>query len=143
MIIKELELIDFEKYHGFYETLNHLAPSPEMTIIETQEILKKLNTIDGHLFVAIVDNEIVSCVTLLIEPKFIRKGGICGHIEDVVTRIGFERRGIATAVLAKTLEYAESRNCYKIILDCEEELIPFYARSGFKQKGLYISKRYI
>ncbi len=33
------------------------------------------------------------------------------------------------------LEVAKAKNCYKTILDCKHELIPFYERIGFKQES--------
>ena len=37
---------------------------------------------------------IIGSTTLLIEQKFIHDGGKVGHIEDVVTRKGYEGFGI-------------------------------------------------
>jgi glucosamine-phosphate N-acetyltransferase len=39
--------------------------------------------------------------------------------------------------------YWNQNNCYKIILDCEEKLIPFYERFGFKRKANSMQLYYI
>ena len=47
----------------------------------------------------------------------------------------FEGRGIGMKLVVSLLEKAEAMNCYKTILDCKKELIPFYERIGFKQES--------
>ena len=41
----------------------------------------------------------IGATTLLVEQKFIHSGGKAGHIEDVVTRKGFEGLGIGSALI--------------------------------------------
>ena len=57
-----------------------------------------------------------------------------GHIEDVVVSKEFEGRGIGMKLVRSLLEKAEIMNCYKTILDCKDELIPFYERIGFRTR---------
>ena len=65
-----------------------------------------------------------------------RKGiGRVGHIEDVVVSKEYEGRGIGIKLVTSLLEKAEGMNCYKTILDCKGDLIPFYERIGFKQES--------
>ena len=58
-----------------------------------------------------------------------------GHIEDVVVSKEFEGKGIGMKLVVSLLVKAEAMNCYKTILDCKKELIPFYERIGFKQES--------
>ena len=44
--------------------------------------------------------------------------------------------GIAKELLAYAIRVAKDNNCYKIILDCNRELIPFYEKSGFGNFGI-------
>ena len=81
------------------------------------------------------NGKIVGSATLLIEQKFIHNGGHVGHIEDVVVSKEFEGRGIGIKLVTSLLEKADTMNCYKTILDCKDELIPFYERIGFKQES--------
>jgi len=50
----------------------------------------------------------------------------------VVARKGYEGMGIASALMKKAIEIAQENNCYKIILDCSDKLIPFYKKFGFE-----------
>ena len=73
--------------------------------------------------------------TLLIEQKFIHKGGIVGHIEDVVVKEGFERRQIGKMIIESLLKTAENHGCYKTILDCKDDVKEFYEKIGFKHES--------
>ena len=39
--------------------------------------------------------------------------------------------------------YCQEQNCYKIILDCEDKLIPYYEKFGFKKKANSMQLYYI
>lgn len=129
---------------GFFETLANLAEVGRIS--EDQENAKKiLREITSYpfckIFVAVKnDGEIVGSNTLLIEQKFIHNGGKVGHIEDVVTKKGYEGLGIGTALVGESLRFARRMKCYKVILDCSEENVPFYKKIGFNEHG--ISMRY-
>ena len=73
--------------------------------------------------------------TLLIEQKFIHKGGLVGHIEDVVVREGFERKQIGVDIVESLLNVAKNRGCYKTILDCKDDVKEFYEKIGFKHES--------
>ncbi len=133
MIVRELKASDFEKYKGLFLTLENLRPVGVMSVFQAKCVLEKINRQDGHILVAIDNDEIVGAATILIEHKFIRQGASAGHIEDVATRKGCEGRGIGKAVVGATVEYAKKRGCYKVILDCGDELVPFYEKMGFQK----------
>jgi len=106
----------------------------EISLHDSLNILEKINSQDGHVFVAIDETAgIIGTTTVLIEQKFIRQGARVAHIEDVSTRKEFEGHGIAKAVMNHAIDYARERKCYKVILDCNEETIGFYERLGFKK----------
>src|SRR5215831_3097176 len=150
--MRDSEKIEFEVreisskdlLRGFFETLLNLAEVGR--IREDQENAKKiLREITSYpfckIFVAVKkDGEIVGSNTLLIEQKFIHNGGKVGHIEDVVTKEGYEGLGIGTALVGESLRFARRMKCYKVILDCSEENVPFYKKIGFNEHG--ISMRY-
>ncbi|MYD37810.1 MAG: GNAT family N-acetyltransferase [Chloroflexi bacterium] len=53
-------------------------------------------------------------------------------IDDVVVDGDYRGRGIATQMLEKMLKRLE--HIEQVMLDCDLELVPFYARFGFSQK---------
>ena len=136
--VREISEADLQK--GFFETLSNLA---EIGMIENEretakKILKQVMSSPFHkIFVAAkTDGEIIGSNTLLIEQKFIHNGGKVGHIEDVVTKRGYEGMGVGRALVAKALAFAAEMKCYKVILDCSKENAQFYGKVGFKEHGL-------
>ena len=71
----------------------------------------------------------------MIEQKFIHDGGLVGHIEDVVVRKDYEGKGIGIKLVTSLLERAKEKNCYKTILDCNDNVKQFYERIGFKRES--------
>ena len=110
IIIKELEkdyLID-----SFFDTLSNLTEIGKDVYNKefSQKILEKIkNTGNIRIFVAIKDSDIVGSITAIIEQKFIHNGGKICHIEDVVTRKGFEKLGIGSSACRKSIRTSEER----------------------------------
>ena len=125
--IKELTKDLLNNCSYFLDTLSNLRETGNLSLEKQIDILDKINFQDGHIFVAIKDNkEIISTSTILIEQKYIRNGAKIGHIEDVATNKNYEGKGIGKKVVEECISYAKKRGCYKVILDCSDELINFY-----------------
>ena len=132
--IREIEEDDTEK--GFLQTLDCLRNASGLDKNKAKEILKKIKQNPDHIIhVAIDDEKIVGSTTLFIEQKFIHDGGYVGHIEDVVVRKDYERKGIGIKLITSVLERAKEKNCYKTILDCKDDVKQFYERIGFKRES--------
>ena len=128
-VIRELQEKDFQK--GFLNTLDTLR---ETSINEDKalEIFKHNKSNPNHIIiVAEVNGIIAGSTTLLIESKFIHDGGIVGHIEDVVVKKEFQGEKIGEKIIRYVLELAKKHDCYKTILDCSDEVKPFYEKIGF------------
>lgn len=133
-VVRELVKEDLDNPKDFIETLSNLSEVGNLSSEEAQSLLKKINDQDIHVFIVVTeDGKIIGSTTLIVEQKFIHKGGIVGHIHDVATKKGFEGMGVGSAVMEKALEYAKERNCYKVILECKDSLIPFYGKFGFRR----------
>ena len=115
--------------------------------IESSLFIKNINKICemGVIVIGIVtDNmnnfEIVASGTIIIEPKIIRKGKNVGHIEDIVVAPHMRGKGISRYILELLTHFAKDSNCYKITLDCSEELKNVYNNNGFNIKGIQMVK---
>jgi len=133
--VREIKLGDLKK--GYFSTLRNLSDlgSIEKSMEEAEQILKNISANPLHrIFVAIdkETSEVIGATTLLVEQKFIHSRGKAGHIEDVVTRKGFEGLGIGSALINHALHFAKTAGCYKVVLDCSDTNIRFYQRAGFK-----------
>ena len=130
------KIIESDLENGFLESLDNLRLATNLEHNSAKSILKEILENENHIIhVAELDGKIVGSTTLIIEQKFIHEGGLVGHIEDVVVKKGFEAKGIGAKLVLSLLDVAKKRKCYKTILNCEDKLIPFYEKIGFKQKS--------
>ena len=134
IIIREIQESDLEK--GFLECLDNLKIASDLEKDSAKNILNSILDDSNHIIhIAELDGKIVGSTTLLIEQKFIHKGGLVGHIEDVVIREGFERKQIGKKIIESLLEIAKNRGCYKTILDCKDDVKEFYEKIGFRHES--------
>lgn len=133
--IRLLKVADLKSKSGFWETLTNLAPGNKVSYSQAVRAYHRTKKQDSCTYVALdsTDGQIVGTIKLLVEQKFIRGLALAGHIEDVATRKGYEGQGIASQLMDMALQKAKALGCYKVILDCRQELINFYKRFGFKE----------
>lgn len=137
-IIRQLEEADITAASGFVETMANMSDISDLDLNSLKSIYLQAKN-QGAIFLVAISKEldskdqIVSTVKLLVEPKFFHGGRLAGHIEDVVTRQGFEGNGLAKALLEEAIKIAREKKCYKVILDCKKELVNFYSKVGFKE----------
>ena len=134
IIIRELQLDDL--FNGFLESMDSLRPASNLDKDKADEIFKKINSNPNHyVYVAIIGDIIVGSTSMIVEPKFIHNGGNVAHIEDVVVSKEYQGKGIGEKIMNSLLELAKNNNCYKTILDCSDEVKPFYEKIGFKRNS--------
>ena len=125
----------------------HLSLLSELSVVtelDTNlylEHVKKISSI-GTIFVSYIENplsenfDIIASGTIIIEPKLIRGGKSVGHIEDIVVKSAHRGKQISSDILNLLKNIAREKDCYKVILDCNEEVKKVYNRSGFEEKGI-------
>jgi glucosamine-phosphate N-acetyltransferase len=134
VLIREIQESDLEK--GFLNCLDNLRIASDLENNTAKNILRQILDDSNHIIhVAELDDKIVGSTTLLIEQKFIHKGGLVGHIEDVVVSKGLERKEIGRRIVESLLDVAKDRGCYKTILDCKDDVKEFYEKIGFKHES--------
>ena len=132
--IRKLQKDDLE--NGFLITLDSLRQASNIDKKTAEKIFDKINSNPDHIIaVAVIEGKIVGSTTLLIETKFIHNGGRVGHIEDVVVDKEYQRKGIGEKIITYLLRYAKDQGCYKTILDCVDDVKPFYEKLGFKHNA--------
>ena len=120
--------------NGFLHSLDSLRKVSDLSPKKAQAVFDKISSDPNEvIYIAVIDSKVVGAASIIIEQKFIHGGGKAGHIEDVVVAKEFQGRGIGQKVVCALLEYAQKRGCYKTILDCSDDLIPFYEKLGFKK----------
>ena len=130
--IRELKKEDL--WNGFLTSLDSLKEASSIDKNKAETIFEKINSNPDHIIaVAEIDGKIVGATTLLIESKFIHNGGLVGHIEDVVVDKNYQGQKIGEKIMKFLIEMSKKRGCYKTILDCTDDVKPFYEKLGFKQ----------
>jgi len=137
LVIRELEETHLGK--DFLDTLSNLGDVRKFKN-DQKHILKIFKNIkeksNSRIFVALIDNKIVGSITTIIEYKFIHNGGKVCHIEDVVTRKGYEKLGIGSSLIRKAIDFSTKEDCYKVVLNCSKKNILFYEKNGFHKQEM-------
>lgn len=132
--IRQIKKADL--WNGFLTTLDSLRHASNISKEKADEVFEKIEKNPDHLIaVAVLNEVIVGAATLLIEPKFIHEGGNVGHIEDVVVDKKYQGKKIGEKIIIYLLEQARIKGCYKTILDCSDDVKPFYEKLGFKHNA--------
>jgi glucosamine-phosphate N-acetyltransferase len=140
LINKYLEKIDIIK-DKHLSLLSELSVVSDLDTNMYLEHVKKISSM-GTIFVSYIDTplsdnfDIIASGTIIIEPKLIRGGKSIGHIEDIVVKSTNRGKQISKDILDMLKTIARGKNCYKVILDCNEEVKKVYNRSGFEEKGI-------
>ena len=123
-------------WNGFLTTLDSLRQSSNISKDKAGKVFDKIKENPNHIIaIALLEERVVGAATLIIEPKFIHDGGMVGHIEDVVVDKKYQGKKIGEQVIMYLLEESKARGCYKTILDCSDEVKPFYEKLGFKHNA--------
>ena len=141
---KELFLPDItmELYSYYKEQLinlyDQLSPNKNLKMMKDNSFIDFLNRSRVLLYVS--DRmEILGAITVLYEKKIIHNGGIVAHIEDFVVHNEHRRRGIGKELMQHAIDDCKKNKVYKVILDCKEDLIPFYEKFGYESKNVQMS----
>lgn len=136
--IKDLELTEknyneiINLYNGFI-----LIEPIVLTFSKLKKIISEL-PVKHNIYLYMTDNKIVGAITLIIEQKLIHNGKCCGHIEDFVVLEEYRSQGIGGLLMDYVINISKKNNCYKCILDCNENLESYYKKKGFVIKGIYM-----
>lgn len=128
IVIRHMYATDLRR--GFLAALASLKPC-DLTDDEAIQVFRSRLRQKIRTYVALLDDRVVGTATLLIEPKFIHSGGVVGHIEDVAVHQAYQHHGVGALLIRHLLEECRGARCYKVILDCAEDVIPFYEKLGF------------
>ncbi|KKP96022.1 MAG: hypothetical protein US13_C0001G0124 [candidate division TM6 bacterium GW2011_GWE2_36_25] len=139
--LHHLHVGDYKK--GYIELLGQLTECGQINFSKFCLFRYGLNP--QHI-VLVIENcdqgKIIATGTVLIEPKLIHSGRLVGHIEDIVTDESVRGHGFGKNIVLKLAQYAKVAGCYKVILDCKAENVPFYEKCGFTVKGSEMEIRF-
>ncbi|TRY73468.1 hypothetical protein TCAL_01570 [Tigriopus californicus] len=134
--VRSLGSGDYER--GFLDLLAQLTKVGE---ISKSDFLKRFNAMkscQGTYHVTVIEDtttqEIIGAATLVIEQKFIRGCAKKGIIEEVVVSDRYRGRQLGKLIVATLIEMGKALGCYKVTLNCTDQMIKFYCSLGFTQE---------
>ena len=130
--VKESDLNDV------YVLLNQLKELDQDSIDKERAWKIFLNNISVNSIVGILDGKIVAYGSVVIENKI--RGEVAGHIEDIVVDKNVGKKMIGTYLVKELIEICKKKKCYRITLFCNEKLVNFYSRNGFKVNNVMMKK---
>jgi glucosamine-phosphate N-acetyltransferase len=89
-----------------------------------------------------IDSKAVACLTILVEQKIAHSFSKVMHIEDVVVDEMHRGKKLSRKLVEHAIEIGHQMGCYKIILNCSNDNIPFYEHLGFKKAENQMVWRY-
>jgi len=134
MNIRRLDLPDLP---GLIDLISSIGASPPLSMEGMINVVghAQYGGSDLH-YVAIENGLVVGYIKLIIELKFIHNCGTVGHIEDVSVHPDHQKKGIATQLINTAIKKAKDCKCYKIILNCNKDVIELYKKCGFKEHNI-------
>lgn len=139
IIIREVNENDYYKKHlELYEESFAIKPN-FIDCDNYQNYIREQREKNNHIFVMEENNIIIGSATCFIETKLIHNFGKVLHIEDVIISNKQQGKGLGKQMIEYCIRFAEKYNCYKIILDCDDDNVIFYNKCGFKRKGNMMS----
>jgi len=130
--VKESDLDDV------YVLLNQLKELDQDSIDKERAWKNFLKNTSVNSIVGIVGGKIVAYGSVVIENKI--RGEVAGHIEDIVVDKSVGKKMGGTYLVKELIEICKKEKCYRITLFCNEKLINFYSRNGFKVNNVMMKK---
>lgn len=111
---------------------------------------KKMNNLKQYLkmnkyhkiYVIYQNNDIVGLISFIIEKKIIHNFQSVMHIEDFIIDKSYRKNGLGSIVIQDMIKLGKKFNCYKIILNCNNETKHFYEKNNFICKNNEMSYYY-
>ena len=134
-VIRSLRSGDYDR--GFLQLLAQLT---EVGNISKEQFLNRFHLMKnaGSYHIIVIEDtssgKIIATATLVIEQKFIHNCALRGRLEDVVVNNKYRGKHLGKLVINVILQLALYLRCYKLSLDCKDNLIPFYESLGFKRE---------
>lgn len=101
---------------------------------DQRKIFNNIVNSENKVFVAKLNDEIVGLVNMQIVNN-IRHGWKRAHLEEVIVKKEYRRKGIGSKMLSKIINYCKINNIKTIKLMCGKQLkdsLKFYKKNGFK-----------
>ncbi|KAJ3740519.1 acyl-CoA N-acyltransferase [Lentinula detonsa] len=115
-------------------------PGESNWLAQFRSMRAALNTYYPIVIVSKQTDQIVGVGCVFIERKFLRGLGSVGHIEDIAVDKNQQGKKLGLRIIQALTGISESSGCYKTILNCSDDNIPFYEKCGYQKKENEMAK---
>lgn len=130
--IRPLEVADFGR--GYLTLLSQLTKVGDVSKEAFQKQFEKMRS-SGSYYVTVIEdcntNKVVGTATLFTEYKMVHNARKRGRVEDVVVDDEYRGQKLGNVLIETLKKLAVHEDCYKLTLDCNDEMIAWYNRFGF------------
>ncbi|KRZ17829.1 putative glucosamine 6-phosphate N-acetyltransferase [Trichinella zimbabwensis] len=136
LCVRPLQRTDFEK--GFLQLLSRLTHVGSVSKGEFCRQFVEMRNCQGTYYVVVIEDLsksiIVGTCMLVIERKFIHSCGSRARLEDLVVDTAYRGKQLGKLLIEVTRQLAWNLGCYKVSLECKDELISYYEQFGFNKE---------
>nr|CAI5851537.1 unnamed protein product [Callosobruchus analis] len=132
LCVRPLRISDYD--NGFLQILRQLTTVGNVSRSLFENQFWKMKKSGGYFITVIEDtrtHEIIGASTLITELKFIHGCALRGRLEDVVVNNTYRGKQLGKLIVLTVTLLAKKLGCYKMSLDCKDNLIPFYKSLGY------------
>ena len=136
----QIEIVPLQKCH-LEEVIDILQLISEFKPLKSEydKIWECFITNNDNYGVVALDNfgKVIGYGSLLLNHKI--RGGIMGHIEDIVVHKDFHSNGIGKLIINALYEIGKKNKCYKLSLSCKKENFNFYRKCNYFETGITVT----
>lgn len=133
LCVRPLQIGDYDK--GYLSLLSQLTTVGHVSQLDFERQYWAMQRAGGYYVTVIEDTRsqtIIGSATLVTELKFIHNASIRGRLEDVVVNNTYRGKQLGKLIVLTVTLLAKKLGCYKMSLDCKDNLIAFYKSIGYK-----------
>ena len=132
--LRPLQVGDFRL--GFLQLLTQLTKVGDISEEQWHHRFMDMKRKSGTYYVMVVEDsqtrQVVGATTLVVEQKFIHECSQVGRVEDVVVSDQYRGRQLGKFLVAAAVLLAQKLHCYKVTLNCTDNMVKFYNGIGFR-----------
>jgi len=145
LIIRPLKRDDYKR--NYLELLSQLTVVGDIPQEQFEKRFDEMCQCQGTFYtfviVDVAKDHIAGTITHVYERKFFRNTGARGRIEDVVVDQSYRGKKLSKILLDVATQMSCELGCYKLSLECVDDLKKLYMQFGFKleDKQNYLCRR--
>jgi glucosamine-phosphate N-acetyltransferase len=141
LFYRQLEIEDYNK--NYFDLLSQLTIAGKPDFEEYKQIYKEMHSDKLNKVFVVEDitlSKVIANINCHVEQKLIRNLGKVCHIEEFIIDSEYRNKKIGNQLLQLAVTYAKEIKCYKIILNCSDNVVEFYEKNGFTKSTNGMSK---